>query len=319
MSLRVVGVLMLVALLGQPIVAKADVICLTETPVIPEGGSVVLRAWQPAQESVRASWTADAGRIEAGATLEAAHWDLSQTKLESSEDVRRVIATAGTCSVTVFIAKRTDFSQDGTRGEKLLSARHFLLPNDREDSGYGLYSYVLFSAPPKNAEERARYLKMLEACLQVLQGVDDYLARHVRPRGLNITYLPLKRVPQRGKSSGQWAENVLAAYDYATAQLLLAKVNGDHDHGPYLLSTLTPLSKAGVSVHLWEDLTGVVPELAWDWVRFFTFLAAQERSWSEETLGRFGLNLRNLVGVGGKVTPETMKVLEKAIEVRGGK
>ena len=77
-----------------------------------------------------------------------------------------------------------------------------------------------------------------------------------------------------------------------------------------------PLSASGTQAHLWEDLSSVVPERAWDWVRFFTYLAAQQRSWSEESLKRFGLTLRNLVAVGGKVTPDVMEGLEKAIQFR---
>ena len=76
---------------------------------------------------------------------------------------------------------------------------------------------------------------------------------------------------------------MLAAYDYAAAQILLSRVRQAYQQGPYLLSVLTPLSDAGTPAHLWEDLTGVVPELAWNWVRFFTYLAAQERSWSEDS------------------------------------
>jgi len=79
---------------------------------------------------------------------------------------------------------------------------------------------------------------------------------------------------------------------------------------------LKPLSESGTSAYLWEDFTGVTPELAWDWVKFFTYLAAQERSWSEDSLRRFGLKLRILVAVGGKVTPDTLKALEKLIEFK---
>jgi hypothetical protein len=108
---------------------------------------------------------------------------------------------------------------------------------------------------------------------------------------------------------------VLAVYDYATAQILLRRVQRAHQEGPYLLSVLTPLSEPGPA-HLWENLTGVVPELAWDWIKFFTYLAAQQRSWTDESFQRFGLKLRNLIAVGGKVTPNAMKALQTAIEFK---
>lgn len=203
-----------------------------------------------------------------------------------------------------------------TRGENLISAKRFLLPGDVEVPGYGLYSYVLFSAPPKDAEERARYLKTIEAYLLVLQDVDDYLRHNVRPRSLNATYIPLKEVPAPGKSNAEFAVNVLAVYDYTAAEILMNNVRHAHQQGPYLLSVLKPLSAPGEPPHLWEDLTGVVPDEAWNWIKFFTYLAAQQRSWSEDSLRRFGLKLRNLIAVGGKVTPDVLKGLEKAIQFK---
>ena len=125
--------------------------------------------------------------------------------------------------------------------------------------------------------------------------------------------MPLKKLPDAGKSNTEWADNVLAVYDYTAARILLSKVQQAHQQGPYLLSVLPPLSDAGTSAYLWEDLTGVVPQLAWDRIKVFTYLAAQRRTWSQESLQRFGLTLRNLIAVGGKVTPDVMKGLEKAI------
>jgi hypothetical protein len=265
----------------------------------------------------------NAGRIEpqAGVT----RWDLSTVRV-APQLVRKVIATVTAtqpgrpdfrCAVEVFIDRKEAATIPTPEGrEGLLSARRYLLPTEVEAPGFGLYSYLLFSAPPKDAEEKARYLKTIAACLGVLQEVDDYLSRHVAPSKLNATYIPVRRAPDPGKSDTEWADNVLVVYDYAGAQILLSKVRQAHQQGPYLLSVLTPLSEPGTPAHLWMDLTGVVPEMAWDWIKFFTYLAAQQRSWSEDSLRRFGLKLRNLVAVGGKVTPDVMKGLEKAIQFK---
>jgi hypothetical protein len=219
------------------------------------------------------------------------------------------------CAVEVFIDKK-EATSPAPEERGLISARRYLLPTKREASGFGLYSYLLFSAPPKGPEERARYLKTVEACLLLLQEVDDYMSRHVPPSKLNATYIPVTKVPDPGKSATEWAENVLAVYDYAAAQILLSKLRQAYQQGPYLLSVLKPLQEPDAPAHLWQDLTGVVPEMAWEWVKFFTYLAAQQRSWSEESLQRFGLKLRNLIAVGGKVTPDVMKGLEKAIQFK---
>jgi hypothetical protein len=311
--------------------SNVELICLTEEPAIVEGETVTLQVWasttdgQPISTPVSFVWEVDAGRIEAQAAV--TKWDLSTVEVEPQTGRRKVIAIVKAsqpgqsevrCTVEVLIGKKeVRVPNRGTLGEQsLLSARHFLLPGQVEAPGYGLYSYVLFSAPPKDAEETARYLKTLEASLLVLQDVDDYLNRHVRPKSLNVTYIPLKEEPKRGKSNAEWAANVLGVYDYATAQILLSRVQRAHQDGPYLLSVLTPLSEPGMPAHLWENLTGVVPDLAWNWIKFFTYLAAQQRSWTDESLRLFGLELRNLIAVGGKVTPTTVKALETAIQFK---
>ena len=307
-----------------------ELICLTEQPAIVESESVSLKAWatsidgRPIETALKLEWEVDTGHIVSHTS--ATKWDLSSVTL-GSQKVRKVIATVKAiaqdgnelrCVVEVYIGKReAEIPDRGTlRGENLISAKQYLFPGDTEVSGYGLYSYLLFSAPPKDDDEEDRYLKAIEAYLLVLQGVDEYLRRYIRPRRLNITYIPLRESPKPAKSNTEWAENVLAVYDYATAQIMLNSVNQTYKHGPYLLSVLKPLSEQDLSAYLWEDLTGVVPELAWDWIKLFTYLAAQERSWSEATLRRFGLKLSNLIAVGGKVTPNTLKALEKLIEFK---
>lgn len=317
---------------GKDATRGLELICLTEQPAIVEGEIATVKAWvstfdgQPVTTPIEFEWGVDAGRIEAqvAATL----WNLSTVKVPLKA-VRKVHATVTAtsaggskqrCVVEVLIGKKYATTPDRgiLRGESLLSAKRYLLPGDVEAPGYGLYSYLLFSAPPKDDEERARYLKTIEAYLLVLQDVDDYLRRHVRRRSLNVTYIPLKEMPAQGNSNAEWAANVLAAYDYAAAQILLNRVKQGHQRGPYLLSVLQPLSEPGEPAHLWEDLTGVVPELAWDWISFFTYLAAQQRSWNEDSLQRFALTLRNLIAVGGKVTPDLMKVLQEVIRFKPG-
>jgi hypothetical protein len=307
--------------------AGFDLICFTERPAIIAGESISLQAWastsdgRPITTPIKFEWDVDAGRTESqGAS---AKWDLSAVKV-GPETVRKVTATVKatqpgqsevSCTVVVFIGKRDTLEPDrGTIQGDLISARHYLLPGGTAAPGFGLYSYLLFSAPPKNGEETARYLKTIEACLFVLEDVDEYLRRHVRPRDLNITYIPLKKVADVGKSNSEWAVNILATYDYATARILLNNVQQNHEQGPYLVSVLQPLANPGTTAYLWENLAGVVPELAWDWVRFFTYLAAQQRNWSEESLQRFGLTLRNLIAVGGKVTPDVLDAVQKAIQ-----
>jgi hypothetical protein len=320
---------------GKDAAPGVELICLTEQPAIVEGGNATLRVWasagdgRPTNVPITFDWQVDTGRIEQQGTGTTTQWDLSSVKVGPSGKViaaATVTATqagrgAASCTVDVVIGKKAATVSDRERGvgDSRISAKRYLLPGDHEDAGYGLYSYLLFSAPPKDAEEKARYLKTIEAGLLVLQDVEDYLIHNVRPRSLNVTYIPVKEKPSKGKSSAEWAANVLAAYDYAEAQILLSRVQQGHQNGPYLVSVLTPLSDSGTAAHLWEDLTGVVPEMAWDRMRFFTYLAAQERAWSEQSLERLGLKLRNLIAVGGKVTPMTAAALEEVIHYANDK
>ncbi len=134
---------------------------------IVEGESVALQAWvstaegRPISQPIVFAWEVDAGRVEAQAAT--TKWDLSSVKV-SPEPERRAVATVKvtttgkgdlTCAVQVFIGQKAAALPDrGTvQAESLLSGRHYLLPGDLESPGYGLYSYLLFSSPPRTGEE----------------------------------------------------------------------------------------------------------------------------------------------------------------------
>jgi hypothetical protein len=313
--------------------AKAiEVICLTEQPVIVEGKSASLRAWAttkdgaPVAQPISFEWQVTAGRIQGtGAEV---RWDLAEVSIEPGELHKKVVATAkavvpslgeALCSAEVFIGKKEVSvpirDPSDTRGG-LIPARRFLLPNEREEAGYGLYSYLLFSTRPQNEEEKTRYLKAIESCLLVMQDIDEYLKRHRRPSELNATHLPVTRVPKSSQSPAEWAQNVLAVYDYATSQVLLNRLDKTYQRGPYLISVLKPLSEFSTAtpVYLVQDLAGVVPDLASNWVRLFNYLTAQQRSWTDQSLRRFGFTMRNLIAVAGKITPEIAGSLKTMIQ-----
>ncbi len=302
--------------------AEDALICLADPPAVLEGEGSTVRAWAVAGDGTplrvddTLEWTAEVGHFDPQAP--AARWDLASV-LVAAGDARTVVATARArragrpdlvCRVQVQIARHVEGRGDALN---LVSAKRHLLPGEAEAAGYGLYSYLLLPAPPRDEDERQRFLKTLEAYLWVLQDVDDYLARHLPPAQLNATYIPLKAPPARADTGPQRAAAVLAVYDYAAANVLLQKAGADPRGGPYLVSTLEPLSRAGTAARLQEDLTGVTPELAWDWIRHFTFLAAQQRSWSDAALRRFALNLRNVIAVGARVTPQVLQGLGQVI------
>ena len=98
----------------------------------------------------------------------------------------------------------------------LTTGKAFLASNEREESGYGLYSYLLFGSKP-NAEERSRYSQAIEAYLRILPSLDK-LSQYVAPSEFNITYIPVLEKPASAKTDTEWAERVLEVYDYARGQ-----------------------------------------------------------------------------------------------------
>lgn len=314
-----------------------DLVCLTDRPAIVEGESISLQAWattqdgQPPTQAVSVVWHVSEGTIQ-GAGSEV-RWNLSTVNIMSGElhkkvkaDVKATSVSLGeaTCSVEVFIGryvKEEDLrGKDETRGG-LRSARRYLLPNEKEESGFGLYSYLLFPVPPGSNEEKARYLKTLESCLRMMQGVEEHLARHRRPSELNATHIPVKDVPKYNKDLEKWAANVLDFYDYATAQKLLDKLDKTYRRGPYLISVIKqPLSNGDTSirVHVLQDFTGKVPELVSQFVDFFTYRAAQQRAWTDESLQSLRLNVRNVVAVAGKVGPGVADAVIKFVSLKQG-
>ena len=337
--------LWLAAALSKPLIVSAaddavkdaantmEVLCLTEQPAIIMGESARLRAWASTpdgkriEQPIKFEWQVPEGFIQGeGADV---RWDLSAVKIESNEWHKKLVATVNVtgpslgevrCPVEVFIGKREEVERERDPSDDRsgrISARIYLQPSDTEELGYGLYSYLLFSAPPKNKEEETRYLKTIESLL-ALGDIEEFLKRHVRRSQLNATFIPVTKVPESGKSSAESAVKVLSVYDYYAAQILLNKLDKTYQRGPYLISVLKPLSGTAAPVHLFQDLTGVVPDLAWNCIEFFTYRAAQERSWKEESLRHFGLTLRNLIAVGGKVTPDVLSGLEKMIQFKRG-
>jgi hypothetical protein len=132
---------------------------------------------QPINRRITFQWEVTEGRITTQAVE--ACWDLSSVKVEPREGRKKFVAIVSAtapgwgeahCAVEVFMGKQEAVIPDrGTiRGEKLSSARRYLLPGEPEEPGYGLYSYLLLSNAPMDNEEKDRYLKTIEAYLLLL-------------------------------------------------------------------------------------------------------------------------------------------------------
>jgi hypothetical protein len=174
-----------------------------------------------------------------------------------------------------------------------------------ERQGYGLYSYFLLGSKPEG-EARVRCLLAIRAFLSTF--VDVVNQKDLPPATLNITYLPIE-VIQPLDPTPEW---LLDHYDYAKAQALLHVVPGDLTDGPYIISTLQPLSSYAQRPdrYLFQDLSTVPTEpaelISW-WIREFIHQSAQERFWDANTGERIALKIRTTIAVLAIGLPEVQK------------
>lgn len=186
--------------------------------------------------------------------------------------------------------------QTGTR-RGLRTARHYLLRNNTEGPGFGLYSYLLLSAKSQYEEETKRHLKILEVSLRVMSSAEEHLSWHRRPSELHVTHIPVTELPNGKVDDPDFAKKVLAVYDFARAQALLDKLEKTYNQGPYLISVRTPLTSKTTphQAYFIQDFTGVAPELVMRAVEFFIFSTAQERTWTEQSMRSLSFKMRNLI------------------------
>ena len=278
--------------------------CSADTPTVPLGGNVTLKAWarSPSGWALRYTWGATAGRIE-GRGAEA-RWSLAE--LRPGTFAATVTARDGESTSSECLMRVTVRRDAGGRSFSRETGQSFLPPGQSEAAGYGLYSYLLLGAPPSESS-RDRYLKAIDAYLTLVPDVAD-LEQYVPRRELNIFYMPVRSVPPPPVTA-QW---VLDNYDYARARSLLRAVPGPNRDGPYILAAFKPPGGTG-GQYLFQDLSSVPPHLAASWVREFLNQAAQERFWEEKTAVQVAQRLRVTVGIMGAGLPEVRKSLDSWI------
>jgi hypothetical protein len=277
--------------------------CSADTPTVPLGGKVVLKAWgrSPGGRALRYTWGATAGKIEGrGAEARWSLADLRPGTFAASVTATDGESTSSECLIRVMVRRDAE-----PRGFSRETARSLLSAGQSEMAGYGLYSYLLLGAPPSEAS-RERYLKAIEAYLALIPDVAS-LEEYV-PRGeLNVFYLPVRGTPSSALTA-QWA---LDNYDYARARSLLRGLPEPNRDGPYILAALKPVGGAGAAgPYLFQNLSSVPPHLAASWVKEFLNQAAQERVWEEKTAVQLAQRMRATVGIMGSGLPEVKKALD---------
>ena len=289
-----------------------DLSCLTDRPMIVAGENARLLAvattqdGKPLAQPVSFEWEVKDGILKGSGSN--VTWNLSGVGIEASQSGKKVTATVKarlqgqadlSCSVEVFISKKLGDTRGG-----LIAGRRYLLLEQAEDPGYGLYSYLLLSSRPQNEKQRDHYLKTLEAYVQVLNSLKD-LGVHVRREQLNATYIPLTKVPEGNEDAPDFAKRVLDVYDFARARVLLNKFENKYDQGPYLISVISPLTQVSktVSAYGLQDFAGVDSELAASGVKNFEYLVAQQRTWTEQSIQLLPFMVRSLIASAGRMIP----------------
>lgn len=203
-----------------------------------------------------------------------------------------------------------EFPTVDSRGLSRETGRAFLVETQTEAPGYGLYSYLLFGSPPSNDIVRKRYLQAITDYVNIIVDISE-LGKYIPRQELNITYLPLNLPPPHSPS----AEWILDHYNYARARYLLRTLQGSLRDGPYIISTLKPLStfKTTPDKYLFQDMSSVPPYLISSWVKEFINQAAKERYWEEETTRQLVLTLRNAIGIMASGVSEVQKALKENI------
>jgi hypothetical protein len=202
----------------------------------------------------------------------------------------------------------------------------FLVGNQAEGTGYGLYSYLLFGSPPSDAN-RTLYLQAISACIRGMRDIRSLEDAGFARQELNVTYLPISEPLPRVFSSGSGLsphaitlldEWILDHYNYDRARSLLRFLRGAHRGGPYIISTLNALGghEPFPTRHLFQDLSVVPydrPELIFAWVQEFLQRASQPHRWEETSAKQFTLRLRQAITIVFTDVPEIRNALESRI------
>ena len=170
-----------------------------------------------------------------------------------------------------------------------------LASSQKEDAGYGLYSYALLSHPPASGD-----LPKYQAFFKALIGLPEasQLGKYLPKTRINVTYIPVTSVPSGWEqlTADKRVDYVTANYDYARGAAILASISKATGPGPVIISVLEPVNlEAHPHPVLVQDLSKAQTALVDSYVNEFVQQAAQDRFWKTDTLQAFSLSLRNLL------------------------
>lgn len=170
------------------------------------------------------------------------------------------------------------------------TGRSLLDSEQAEDERYGLFSYILVTYPPEpDSAEEELCLALFREYLRVIPIVEALEDAAVSLESINVTYLPVLRRPLEPS-----AEELLREYDFVRAKVLLAKVVRRADGGPFIVSSLEPLSTTELpsGPFLIQDLERKPPGLVREWLQLFEAQAARREFWEPLVVEELALEVR---------------------------
>jgi hypothetical protein len=174
-----------------------------------------------------------------------------------------------------------------------VTTHHILEPEEQEESGYGLYSYIIFPKHPTQVRYEA-YRRLIREYLLLWDDVRNY--RHTSKKHLNITYLPAssKCCYSTGLPREAW---YIENYDYERAIRLLQSIEQSPSSGPYIVASPIPLTRANKKPVLvfCQDLNGVPGNLMALYLRRFEDAVEDQRRGASQVAVNVALRVRTVI------------------------
>ena len=185
-------------------------------------------------------------------------------------------------ALTFFLSYRAYF-----RHSRYVSGIDLLGSVDNEEPGYGLYSYLVLGEIP-TPNDRERVLSIITSVTHLPSA--DTLKISRPKKQINIIYLPVK---ERSHILPLQASTILDNYDFERALTITRRLSLTIRRGPYLLSTLHPLSHAQErEAYLLQDLSDVDFSVAETWITDFGAEAMKAKYWAPVMCSRVARDLR---------------------------
>lgn len=179
-----------------------------------------------------------------------------------------------------------------------IPANHFLINDEPENFGYGLYSYLLLNPQKKDSLKCVALLSAFLSKRKELVEISQYKV----DSNINIIYLPVKTSLPKGfdnLSNKQQINWVMTNYNFKRAKKLLKHFCFEHSSGPYIISFHQPVSVIQEPVtenFLVQDFTKVPPSVGAMWLDEFIKLSYMNDFQNDINLKVFGESLKTAVG-----------------------